>query len=331
MTKLHKNLLTAFKVAFAAGLIVYLISSGGLNLHSMGKVMAHPGWFSLVTLLWGLLTVITSIRWYLLLLAQGVMITFWKTLSLNFIGMFFNLCLPGATGGDLVKCYYLASIYPGKKMETITTVLIDRVLGVAGLVLVGGISVLAHPAISLGGNRMVRTFSCSILAVCITTLLGLILLLNLPVSFLDAHLERHSHGLLGNMLMRGYRAMRVYRDKQFTIYFSLFLSSLVHTTIIITSLIIGRVIGSPMSWRFYGVITPLGLIASALPIAPAGLGVGEAAFEYLYKLVGSSLGGEIIAVIHLIAIFWGLVGLPFYLLVRKSPQPASAEGTFVAE
>lgn len=294
MAKLRKNLLAVFKIIFAAGLIIYLISSGGLNLHSMGKVMAHPWWLSLVTLLWGSLVVITSIRWYLLLLVQGVMITFGKTLSLNFIGMFFNLCLPGSTGGDLVKCYYLASIFPGKKMETITTVLIDRILGVAGLLLVGGVSVLAYPAISLGGNRMVRAFSFSILAVCIATLLGLILLLNLPGSFLDARLERHSHRLLWNMLLRCYRAVRVYRDKQFIIYCSLFLSALVHTIIIITSFIIGRVIGSTLSWRFYGIITPLGLVAGSLPIAPAGLGVGEAAFEYLYKLVGSPLGLSLI-------------------------------------
>ena len=82
---------------------------------------------------------------------------------------------------------------------------------------------------------------------------------------------------------------------------------------------IGKVIGSTLSWRFYGVLTPLGLLANALPIAPSGLGVGEAAFEYLYHQVGSSFGGEIIALLRLMSIFWGLVGLPFYLLVKKNP------------
>lgn len=326
MNKVKKNILTALKIALAAGLILYLISSGGLNLRSVGRVMSHPWWFSLVIIMWGLLVALTSLRWYLLLIAQGVSITFGKTLALNFIGLFFNLCLPGATGGDLIKCYYLASIYPNKKIATISTVLVDRVMGVLGLLLVGGISVLAHPAISLSGSPLIRTFSCSVLTVFIAASVGLILLLNLPISFLNTWLGKSSGRLFWNILLGLYQSVRVYRDHQSTIYFSLFLSAMVHTTIIVSSLIVGRIIGSNLSWRFYGVITPLGLIASAMPIAPAGLGVGEAAFEYLYNQVGSPLGGEIMAVLHLVSIFWGLVGLPFYLLVKKnSHQPAAEE------
>jgi uncharacterized protein (TIRG00374 family) len=325
MTRLQKNIFNVFKVAFAAGLIFYLVSSGGLNLCSMSKAMSHTWWFFLITLLTGLLVVITSFRWYLLLLAQEVKITFWKTLSLNFIGMFFNICIPGTTGGDLVKCYYVASIYPDKKTSTITTILVDRVMGLIGLLLVGGLLVLAYPAISLGGNSLIRAFSYSILIFCIGTVASLIILLNIPVSFMATYLEKSSHLPLRNLFLNFYQTMQVYRDNQSVIYLSFLLSILNHTVIIITSIMVGRIIGAGLSWRFYGVITPMGLIASALPIAPAGLGIGEAAFEYLYKQVGSSMGGEIIALLHLIMIFWGLVGFPFYLLTKRIPAPSAEQ------
>jgi len=325
MTRLQKNIFNVFKIAFAAGLIFYLVSSGSLNLRSMSKAMSHTWWFSLITLLTGLLVVITSYRWYLLLIAQDVRITFWKTLSLNFIGMFFNICLPGATGGDLVKCYYVASIYPDKKASTITTVLVDRVMGLIGLLLVGGGSVLLYPAISLGGNSLIRAFSYSIVIFCIGTLASLIVLLNIPVSFLATYLEKAHHLPLRNLFLKFYQAMQVYRDNQPVIYLSILLSTLNHTVLIITSIMVGKIMGVGLSWRFYGVITPMGLVASALPIAPAGLGIGEAAFEYLYKQVGSSMGGEIIALLHLMMIFWGLVGLPFYLLTKRSPAPSAEQ------
>ncbi|MEW5804200.1 MAG: lysylphosphatidylglycerol synthase transmembrane domain-containing protein [bacterium] len=325
MPKLKKSITTIFKIAFASGLIWYLISSGSLNIQSMGKALTHTFWFSLVTLLMGMLVFITSYRWYLLLLAQGVTISFWKTLSLNFIGMFFNICLPGSTGGDLAKCYYVASIYPDKKASTITTVLIDRILGLTGLILVGGIAVLAYPSISLGGSRILRAFSSTIIIFGLGTVASLIILLNIPVSFMETYLEKSSHLPLRNLLLKFYQALRVYRNKQSVIYFAIFLSTLVHTTIVISSFLIGKIIGSAINWRCYGVITPMGLLAGALPIAPAGLGVGEAAFEYLYQQVNSPIGGEIMALLHMVSIFWGLVGLPFYLLTKKSPLPSTGQ------
>ncbi len=162
-----------------------------------------------------------------------------------------------------------------------------------------------------------------------TTLASLIVLLNIPVSFMAIFLEKSSHMPLRNLFLKFYQVLQVYRDNQLVIYFSLLLSTLNHTVIIITSIMVGKVIGADLSWRFYGVITPMGLIASALPIAPAGLGIGEAAFEYLYQQVGSAMGGEIIALLHLMMIFWGLVGLPFYLLTKKSPAPSTEQPGFM--
>lgn len=321
MTKFKKNLSIVFKITLGVGLILYLIFSGSLNLHSMGRAISmHPWWFSLATSLLSIPLFLTSIRWQMLLLAQETNITFWKTLSLNFIGLFFNNFLPGGTGGDLAKCYYVASIYPDKKAATITTVLIDRFLGLSGLVLVGGISVLCYPKISLYGSGPIKTISITILLASAAILIGLVLFLNFPVSFLETYQEKFSHLPGGKLLLAFYHAVRIYRGHQAILYISLFLSILVHTTIIIMTIIFGKIFDSQLSWLTYGVITPLGLLAHSLPIAPAGLGVGEAASEYLYLNVGCSFGGEFMALFHLVSIFWGLLGFPFYLLFKKNPD-----------
>jgi len=321
MAKFKKNLSIAFKITLGVGLILYLIFSGSLNIYIIGQAISvHPWCFLLAGSLLGIPLLLTSIRWRMLLLAQETNITLWKTLSLNFIGMFFNNFLPGGTGGDLAKCYYVASIYPDKKAATITTVLIDRFLGLSGLVLVGGISVLCYPKISLAANGPIRTMSFSILIVSVAIFIGLVLFLNFPVSFLDIYQEKFSHLPGGKLLLKFYHAVRIYRDHQAVLYICLFLSILVHTTIIIMTIIFGKIFDSQLSWRIYGVITPLSLLANSLPIAPAGLGVGEAASEYLYLKVGCSLGGEFMALFHLVSIFWGLLGFPFYLLFKKNPE-----------
>src|SRR5690606_19748337 len=78
-------------------------------------------------------------RWTLLLRAAGVETGVWRAVSLTFIGLFFNTVMPGLTGGDLVKAVYIARDHRKKKTEAILTVLLDRVLGIAGLALVAGL------------------------------------------------------------------------------------------------------------------------------------------------------------------------------------------------
>jgi uncharacterized membrane protein YbhN (UPF0104 family) len=43
-----------------------------------------------------------------------------------------------------------------------------------------------------------------------------------------------------------------------------------------------------------GMLALLGLLANALPITPGGLGVGEAAFEGLFRVAGYSHGAQLI-------------------------------------
>ena len=52
-------------------------------------------------LLFSFLIVVT--RWWRLLAVSGCPTTWWNALRLTFIGMFFNLVVPGLTGGDVIK------------------------------------------------------------------------------------------------------------------------------------------------------------------------------------------------------------------------------------
>lgn len=322
MPKLNQKVALLLKLTISLGLIIYLVISGGLNLTIIGTALhAHPWLFGLATLLLLIPIMLTSFRWRMLLLAQDSAISFRKTLSLNLIGCFFNVFLPGGTGGDLVKGYYIASIYPNKKTSSITTILVDRFLGLTGLVLLAGLFVLLNPDISFRTTGVIKSFSLAILLLNVIIIFCLVFFLNVPMPYLEKHEEKFSHFPGGGLFLKVYHALRVYRDHQTTIYLALIISMMVHSSIVAMNFIFGQIAGATLSWRYYGVVIPFGLAANSLPLSPGGLGVGEAATEYFFHQVGSPLGGEILVLFHLVSILWGiLAGLPMYLLFKKEPR-----------
>jgi len=56
--------------------------------------------------------------------------------GLFFIGLFYNQFLPGGTGGDIIKSYYLLKETPDKKAGALLAVVFDRFIGLVALVAV---------------------------------------------------------------------------------------------------------------------------------------------------------------------------------------------------
>jgi len=82
-------------------------------------------------------------RWKTLLQAAGITLSFLRCAQLLLIGMFFNLFLLGATGGDVVKIYYAIREAPGAKVGAFLSVVVDRVVGILALALVSVFVVIA--------------------------------------------------------------------------------------------------------------------------------------------------------------------------------------------
>ena len=83
-------------------------------------------------------------------------------------------------------------------------------------------------------------------------------------------------------------------------------------------------------WGAYAFVVPLGLIAMAAPVAPAGIGVGQAAFLVLFNwYLGyrSQIGAASVTAYQIVQICWGLLGAYFYFRRRGPgtlPEPETA-------
>lgn len=76
--------------------------------------------------------------------AQRIALSYWESLKLSFAGNFLNFVTPlGSNAGDVFKAYFLA-LHTAQKTEAVTTVFLDRVVGLCTMVLVvAGITTFA--------------------------------------------------------------------------------------------------------------------------------------------------------------------------------------------
>jgi uncharacterized protein (TIRG00374 family) len=143
-TSLLKKLLKPLaKLSFVALLLFFLGKKGLLSVSELPKIFENPRLLG-TSLLLSLISLVLGVwRWKLLLRGQEITLNWKKTFELSLIGNFFNIALPGAVSGDLVKAFYIAKDFPGKRGHAFGSILFDRIVGVSGLILTSTAALLA--------------------------------------------------------------------------------------------------------------------------------------------------------------------------------------------
>jgi hypothetical protein len=109
------------------------------------------------------------------------------------------------------------------------------------------------------------------------------------------------------------------------------ISLLAHTVCVLVFVVLGRALGeTELSIGQYLLLVPAGLIVNGIPGPPAGIGLGEWAFENLFAYAlgrTESLGAEICLVWRLCVLAWNQVGVIFYLVQRSEvTAPTASDG-----
>ena len=76
-----------------------------------------------------------SIRFKWMVRAQEIELSTWEAMKLVYAGNFLNFVALGSTGGDVFKAYYVSTHTP-RKTEAVTTVVLDRAVGMVGIVVI---------------------------------------------------------------------------------------------------------------------------------------------------------------------------------------------------
>jgi uncharacterized membrane protein YbhN (UPF0104 family) len=136
--------------------------------------MIHPSALVVSLLLMGLALFVCVIRWRIVLEAQGLHLPLGRATRISLVAQFFNSFLLGSTGGDLIKAYYAARETHHKKTEAVTTVFVDRLVGLWAMLLFAGLMMIPNYGM-VRASRDVGVPSLCILAMLggLTVVLGL--------------------------------------------------------------------------------------------------------------------------------------------------------------
>lgn len=282
---------------------------------ALGK--ADPLWLVPAFFCFGLVLVCGAFRWQLLMRVQGISLSWFRVWQLVMIGMFYNLFLPGGTGGDLVKIFYAVREAPRSKSAVFLSVVVDRLAGMFALILVSsGVFLVFFK--ELTALPMVRAFT---LAVCVIFALTLTLVLvGLIVDRFHLASRIHS-GMPGHAaILDTARAFSVYARDWKTVAVAVLISLPLNLFIFAGAIFAASAFpGNPGPAAMTSVIPVVNTI-SALPISLAGIGVREKLFSsMLHSLYGTpeDLGVLISITGFAIIVTWGLLGGVVSMLYRS--------------
>jgi glycosyltransferase 2 family protein len=140
---LNRKLLKALLQAAMTVAALYIVL-GKIDLHRLGTVVsqANPWHLAAAVLFFNISKILNSLRLNRFFRSIGLHLPEWYNLKLYYLGMFYNLFLPGGVGGDGYKIYVLKKNHGMTVMNVFNAVFWDRVSGIFALVFLSALLLL---------------------------------------------------------------------------------------------------------------------------------------------------------------------------------------------
>ncbi len=272
---------------FLARILISLAFVGGIGYLMRGKLgeatetLKHGvtwGWFFAGIFIFLIAQILMTLRFYLLLKVQKVRVRFVDALDLNFTGLFFNLVLPSAVGGDLAKAFYIAKSC-GSKLKATTCIIQDRLVGFVAMASLAGVALL------FAGGFLSATDARRMLFGAIAAVAFIVFF------FIHKPFAKKFHGLLiflphsaKSLLSELYHALHDYRHHKKILIAGLLLSWLGQALFVLLHFCMALGLGVSGSFSYYFIAVPLSCFAAMVP-SLGGAGVREAGILFFLSRI----------------------------------------------
>lgn len=315
---MKKSLLNLLKLILPLALLVYLLST--VERADYEAFWNQPKRWDMLVLaqLSALLAIVISIlRWRMLVVSLEIPFTTKEALRLGFLGYLLNFISLGSVGGDLFKAILVAKEKSSKRPEAIASVLLDRAIGLLGLIILAWLSILVFadenvPPLLLNiGRAAGGLMIVSIVALLIAVYGG---------QWFDRLILWGEKRIpwIGETLGRMARCVRLLRKRSTTIPNLILGAVVVHSLLTLSVCFV--------SWGIYSeaptlqqhfMVVPPAMAAGALPIAPGGIGVQEGAIAGLFKTLPNlpeAFSAILVATVYrLVTVAIAGVGVAYYI------------------
>jgi len=317
--KTRSNLITFLKILFSSILIFWLFKTR-IDIREVLTEFkgVHVGLLAIAASmhLTGLL--ISSLRWQVLLKAQGIQQPLRRLFSYYLVGHFFNMFLPTRVGGDLVRIYDTSRDH-GSSAQPTAVILVERISGLLTMLLMASIVLMLK--IDIGFDYMSAVPNINIAIFCFFIIMVLAPFLLLP------RLEKLVTNILKTFRVPGkiikiieeiYAAFRIYGQSPLALITALGWGALLQINYILHYWLLVKALGIDVPVAFFLVIIPIRTVTLMLPFFINGIGLREffdvTAFGFLG--VGEHSAIAFTELAWLVQIFFAIIG-GIYYSVRK--------------
>ncbi|MBP7460275.1 MAG: flippase-like domain-containing protein [Candidatus Delongbacteria bacterium] len=241
-------------------------------------------YFGLTILLALMTNIFHIIRWKILLQAKNPTTPSWlKLLKYHFFGLFIQLFLPSTLSGDLVKAYRLSKS-TDNKLESFSTVMFARLMGLILYIVMGILIVILYP-----GTIRILPFYLILCTLGIYTAMTVMLVL----IFMPSWSKSISHRLEFRLWKKGWETIHgmqqsflEYRHHRSSIIQSLIITFLIYLSMILVTITTFRSFGITLPFSLVFAYTPIIYIIQLIPITPNGTGIREWSMLLFYQSAG---------------------------------------------
>jgi glycosyltransferase 2 family protein len=228
---------------------------------------------------------VSAYRWKFLSEPLGFRLSFREFYDYYLIGMFFNLFLPGAIGGDMLRMVYLAKSAQRKKREALLTLLAERGVGLVAMLILTSLVCLTPQLMAMNLQIPLKFLSFGpvyfdlrllLLSLSSAMLLGYLALWCAPLERLAERIPKLE--LLGQA--------KVYWANIGLLCKSVAVSLVTHSLMVVIHLLVAAALNVHVDLLYITVVYGIVSLASVLPIAFNGFGVREGTYLLLLTKIG---------------------------------------------
>ncbi len=311
------------RFGLSAGLLAYLFSKIDTTKTAEILKSSNVGFLAVAFLVFCTIFAVLLLRWLIFIRALGLKNPIGQVARYMFIGLFGNLFLPSSIGGDIIKIVGLCR-NSDQKPKVVASVLLDRMSGYAGLVVVATVTFIF-------GYYLINDTA---VAVTIAALAGV--WLAVMVVLFNEKLYSFFCRIFGafpkvqQAFMKMHYDIALLQDKKGTFLKTIGLSCLAQIVLACVYFLTARALQQDIALIYFLIFVPLICVASSFP-SIGGLGVREAGAAFLLAKIGVASGVAVsISLINfLFMVIVGLVGGVVYVSTVSSGRlqyPESATG-----
>jgi uncharacterized membrane protein YbhN (UPF0104 family) len=274
------GVLVAAKLVVSVALLALLFSRVSATELLAAARRASPLWLLAGVLVYFFSIVASTWRWRMLLDAQGVHVPRRRLFSSFLIAGFFNNFLPSNIGGDVVRIRDTAPAAQSTTLAT-TIVLVDRGIGLLGLVLVAAIGgTIAGSQAPIWPSWLWAGFVAGVV-------------LSVPAVFAPGSLGRLLRPLsalhpewIGVRIAKLTGAMMRFRQRPAVLAACFAGAVVVQALLVFQYLTVAYALEIPITFWDLAVLIPVSFVVQMVPVSINGFGVREATFSFYFSRLG---------------------------------------------